>query len=351
MTFADYMDICLYWPEAGYYQRSEPKLGKDGDFYTSAHVGAFMGGCIAARLDAAARRLSRAGETIHLVEFGGGDGRMAEAVLNELRSAYPDTYARLRFYGAEGSPYHRALQFDRLRSHGGAVQFIAEPDDDRIEKALRESTALVFANELLDAFPAHRLIRKRGEWMELYVEGDPTDGTLRETSGPIRDERLAAWLGAHPVDGREGQRIEANLAGLDWIAALGRKLRRGFVLLADYGDVSAELYAPHRMNGTLLAYHKHTAGEDWFRAPGEQDLTTHVNFEWCASAAAAAGFVDVDIQTQKTFLVEQGILNKLQSHDGSNPFSPEARANRAIRQLLLSDGMSELFKVMTMAKT
>ncbi|HZG76967.1 MAG TPA: SAM-dependent methyltransferase, partial [Paenibacillus sp.] len=110
------------------------------------------------------------------------------------------------------------------------------------------------------------------------------------------------------------------------------------------------LFGPHRMNGTLLAYRRHSAGENWFDAPGEQDLTAHVNFEWCAAVAAEAGFVDIAVQSQKTFLVEQGILTKLTNHDGADPFSPEARANRAIRQLLLSDGMSELFKVMTMTK-
>jgi SAM-dependent MidA family methyltransferase len=350
ITFADYMEICLYWPEAGYYQRSEPKLGKDGDFYTSAHIGAFMGACIAARIDAAARRISEPGEPIAVVEFGGGDGRLAEAVLDELRREYPETYARAGFYGAEGSPYHRALQVERLRGHADAIRCIADPASDDVERALRESTAFVFANELLDAFPVHRLLRTRGEWLELYVEGDPSEGTLQEAAGPIRDERLRAWLAAHPVRGREGQRIEVGLAGLAWIGQLGRRMRRGFALLADYGDVSAELYGPHRMNGTLLAYRKHAAGESWFDAPGEHDLTAHVNFEWYVAAAAEAGFIDVGVESQKTFLVEQGILNKLRNHDGSDPFSPEARANRAIRQLLLSDGMSELFKVMTMTK-
>jgi len=350
IPFVDYMELCLYLPEAGYYQRSEPKLGKEGDFYTSAHVGAFMGGCIAARIDAAARRLTDPEERIAVVEFGGGDGRLAEAVLDELRTAYPETYARARFYGAEGSPYHRSLQAERLRGHAAAEPCIAEPESDDVERALRDSAAFVFANELLDAFPVHRLLRTRGEWSELYVEGDPAQGTLRETAGPMRDERLRAWLAAHPVRGREGQRIEVGLAGLDWVAALGRKMRRGFALFADYGDVSAELFGPHRMNGTLLAYRRHSAGENWFDAPGEQDLTAHVNFEWCAAVAAEAGFVDIAVQSQKTFLVEQGILTKLTNHDGADPFSPEARANRAIRQLLLSDGMSELFKVMTMTK-
>ncbi|WP_238392583.1 class I SAM-dependent methyltransferase [Paenibacillus antri] len=350
MTFADYMELCLYLPEAGYYQRSEPKLGKNGDFYTSAHIGSFMGGCIAASLDAAARRLTPDGGDVAIVEWGGGDGRLAEAVLSELRDVYPETYARVRFLGAEGSPYHRALQRERLRGHEEKIEGIVEPDDDIVERAFRDSTTLIFANELLDAFPVRRLVRARGEWMELYVEGDPAAGTLREAPGPIGDARLAAWLAAHPVRGKEGQRIEVGLAGLEWLSALGRRLRRGFVLLADYGDVSAELYAPHRMTGTLLAYRKHAADEAWFREPGEQDLTAHVNFEWCAAVAGEAGFGEIGVTTQKSFLVEHGILNKLRNHDGADPFSPEARANRAIRQLLLSDGMSELFKVMTMWK-
>ncbi|HZG55898.1 class I SAM-dependent methyltransferase [Paenibacillus sp.] len=351
MTFAAYMQLCLYEPGIGYYQRGETKLGKAGDFYTSAHIGNVMGGCIASRLDAAARRTAPAGERIAIVEWGGGDGRLACAVLDELRQAFPDTYARMAFLAVEGSPHHRRLQRERLASHAERIAGVCDPGDAQVERTLREETTLLFANELLDAFPVHRIVRLGGEWYEIYVERDEASGALREAVGPIEDEAVAERLTSARIEAAEGQRLEVGLAGLRWLERLGATMRRGFALLADYGDVSAELYGPHRMAGTLLTYRGHTASDDALQRPGAQDITAHVNFEWCAEAAEAAGFADVRVVTQKQFLVDEGVLNKLQNHAGRDPFSPEARANRAIRQLLISDGMSELFKVMTMEKT
>lgn len=351
MTFADYMHLCLYEPGIGYYQRDAVKLGKEGDFYTSAHIGRAMGFCIASALAAAARRLAPGGEDISLVEWGGGEGRLAAVVLDELRRTHPDIYSRVRFVGAESSPGHREAQRDRLGRHAERIEALCGPEDAPVERALAERTTLLFANELLDAFPVHLLIRRRGRWRELYVEeGQGAEETLREAEGELSSGRLADWLDRHPIDAAEGQRIEVSLAALDWIAGLGARMRRGYVLFADYGDVSAELYGRHRLNGTLLAYRRHRATDRVLEAPGAQDLTAHVNFEWCREAAEEAGFQEVGLETQKRFLVENGIFSLLKDHAGGDPFSPEARTNRAVRQLLLSDGMSELFKIMTMYK-
>lgn len=353
MTFAAFMQLCLYEPGVGYYQREETKLGKEGDFYTSAHVGGVMGACIASRLAVEAERTAERGERIAILEWGGGDGRLAASVLDELRHAHPELYERISFFGAEGSAYHRRLQQERLAEHMERVEGIVPPDDERIVRALEERPVLLFANELLDAFPVHVFERRDGDWREVYVELDETapDFAVRETLGNAADEAAHAWIRNHPLEAAaEGQRIEIGMAGLRWLAWLGSRMRRGFALFSDYGDRSAELYGPHRLRGTLLAYRRHTASSDVLHAPGTQDLTAHVNFEWCAEQAAMSGFEDIRVAAQKQFLIEQGVLQRLQNHAGLDPFSPEARSNRAIRQLLLSDGMSELFKVMTMAK-
>lgn len=351
INFAEYMELCLYYPDAGYYMRSAPKLGKCGDFYTSAHIGGVMGSCIAARLKKAAEdpRLPQDGP-FALVEWGGGDGRLAEAVLNELASAAPDFYKNIEFLSVESSPYHRELQRSRLQRHEERLAGIVPPADEAVWRTLATRTTLLYANELLDAFPVHRLRRERGEWRELVVGWDDAAGAFQEQTAPIGDTRIAPWLEKHSITGEEGQTIEVGLAAMDWIATLGAKLQSGFVLLADYGDDTGGLIAPNRMNGTVLAYRNHRASTDLYDCPGRQDVTAHVNFEWCVETAAQAGFTGVNVTTQKQFLLEQGILRRLQNHSGADPFSPQARTNRAIRQLLLSDGMSETFKVMTMFK-
>jgi SAM-dependent MidA family methyltransferase len=349
IPFAVYMELSLYDSAGGYYQNNRPKVGKEGDFYTSAHIGSVMGQCIAVKLHKEAERMAPNGEPIAIIEWGGGDGKLGEAVLDELRSAYPDTYKRCVYLGAEGSPYHRDLQLRRLEGHSERIEGVVSPDDPLVDQTMRDRISLVYANELLDAFAVYRLRKSQGEWKELYV-GLSETGDFEEQLGPISDARTAALLERYKVEGSEGQTIEVGQASFDWLRRLGERMGHGFVLLSDYGDVSEQLLAPHRMNGTFLCYRDHVASDNPYQYAGGQDMTAHVNFEWCMDAAEEAGFQQVELVTQKQFLVEQGILERLQQHAGTDPFSPEARTNRAIRQLLLSDGMSELFKVMTMHK-
>jgi len=348
IPFRDYMELCLYHP-SGYYQNRRQKLGKEGDFYTSAHVGRAMGQAIATCLSAASRTFG-GDRPVAIVEWGGGDGRLAEAVLDELAASETEWYRRLRFLAVENSPLHREAQRERLTAkHAGRLLGVVADDDPLVDRTLADCVTLLYANELLDAFPVHKLRRARGGWEEVYVEADDRPPGFRETTGPVLPAP-AALLARYGIRGRPGQEIEIGADGLEWIRRLGAKLRAGFALFADYGDASAELYAEHRMNGTLATYRDHRIGDDPYRDPGERDITAHVNFEWCADAAAEAGFDEVRFVTQKRFLVDNGTLVRLQNHAELDPFSPAARSNRAIRQLLLSDGMSELFKVLTMYK-
>jgi SAM-dependent MidA family methyltransferase len=149
---------------------------------------------------------------------------------------------------------------------------------------------------------------------------------------------------------KEGQVAEINLHAAQWIRTVGDAIHDGRTIIIDYGAEANELYAAHRMRGTLMCYRRHQAYDNPFIYAGEQDITAHVDFTACIDAASTAGFTSTKLQTQRDFMVEQGILEKLQNHFDLNPFSEAAKKNRAIRQLLLSDQMSELFKVLILTK-
>jgi SAM-dependent MidA family methyltransferase len=148
----------------------------------------------------------------------------------------------------------------------------------------------------------------------------------------------------------EGQTAEVALDGQAWLAGLLGRLGQGLVVVVDYGDESVELVSSHRMDGTLVCYRNHLASFDPYEDPGEQDLTAHVNFTSLRRVALEAGWRESWYGTQKRFLVEAGLLERLIPHADADPFHPAARRNRAIRQLLLSDNMSELFKVQVLAR-
>ena len=351
ISFAKYMELCLYHPVWGYYQTPRLKLGKEGDFYTSAHIGSVMGHAIANKLASAAKPYIDCDESVIVLEWGGGEGRLASAVLNACREHFPQFYSRLKFVSVENSEYHRTIQQQRLNQHEAKIEGLISSSEDRLWKLFQSHPIFLFANELLDAFPVYRLRRTQNQWMEIAVCWNEHKNEFQELLISPHDPAVQQAIKQLNGDYLENQIIEINIQSLDWIRCIGKEMKRGFVCISDYGDSSQQLHASHRMNGTFLCYRNHIAIDDPYHQLGEQDMTAHVNFEWCKEAAEQSGFQQIELMTQKQFLLDQGIMQWLQEHDGKDPFSATARNNRSIRQLLLSDGMSELFKIMTMHKT
>ncbi|ULL17614.1 SAM-dependent methyltransferase [Paenibacillus sp. H1-7] len=348
ISFHDYMEQCLYHPEYGYYMSDRTKIGREGDFYTSSSIGTIMGEVLA-RYIASQAAYFGPGAALRVVEWGGGTGRLARLILDELKRLDTDLYERTAYISVEKSERHRAMQQDALTEHEGRVQWMT---DEQWRSQGPWENVIILSNELLDAFPVHRIQWIGGRPYELYVEWDESGQAFAEQ--PFRlveeDEPLGTYLHVQEVDFQEGQQLEVNLHALDWIRSIGAAVGRGQLITVDYGDQAEELYAEHRMKGTIIGYRSHMASEQFYSAPGWQDITSHVNFTALIRAGEHAGLRLKSCTTQKQFLLENGILQMLQDAMGADPFSEAARRNRSIRQLLLSDQMSELFKVLVQEK-
>ncbi len=344
ISFRQFMEMCLYDPEHGYYTRTTDKIGKQGDFYTSANIGGLMGEMIARF----AVQQIPVTIPLRLVEWGAGTGAIALQVLDWVQRAWPDRYAQLNYTIVEISPHHREVQRKALQQHAKVVTILS-PEEYR-ETDRYEPGTFVFSNELLDSFPVHRVRQKGSELYEIYVGWDDVKESFFEVEVICQNESIHTYIGESGVELREGQVAEINLAAPLWVEARLRELKQGTLLTIDYGHEVAELYAEHRMNGTLMAYHHHQGHDDPYMHVGEQDLTSHVDFTACMRAGKVACLASQELITQREFLVGAGILQQFQQPISSDPFSAEAKRNRAIRQLLLSDQMSELFKVLIQTK-
>lgn len=339
ISFYEYMNDCLYDPDHGYYVRDVPKIGKEGDFYTSAHIGNVMGKMLARFI--ADKTVTFDHFTV--VEWGGGSGRLALHILDEMRDHYPETYRRMRWISVEKSGYHKQEQLKTLSDHQMLFSF-------QETMPFFHTPVIVLANELLDAFPVYRIKREENRFVEMRVYWDERQARFNARWTEPVDERLKQELAKLNIERlRPGQQAELNPDAVEWIKDIGQKMDRGVVIVIDYGDVEEELWSPHRMDGTFLCYYKHRAHDDPFYRPGEQDMTAHVNFTPLMREAEKMGF-QYDLQTQKRFLLDAGVLDLLVNHHSTDPFSQEVRINRAIRQLLISDGMSELFKVLVLER-
>ncbi|MFF2482867.1 class I SAM-dependent methyltransferase [Paenibacillus sp. NPDC058071] len=348
MTFERYMSLCLYDERDGYYRSGQPRTGRQGDFYTSPAVGAVMASCVA---EAFGRYAETCGEPVQAIEWGVGDGRLS-LQLFDLWAESGSSARPYRQLLIEDHPGHVEAAKNGFVHRGASPAAVLYRTSRQIVHEFDElfggHCVFLLANELLDAFPVHRVQRLDGELVELGVTVTE-DGGFNYAFMPLSEPEIAITLERDGISLKEGQQTEVALAACRWIGELGR-LKRGRLLLIDYGHEAEEYAAPHRMLGTLLCYSGHRATDEPFRHPGRQDMTAHVPFTSIRRAAERSGFRVVYYETQKRFLADYGALERLRDHSDADPFSEAARTNRAIRQLLLSDGMSETFKVMILDK-
>jgi SAM-dependent MidA family methyltransferase len=345
ILFNEYMELCLYAPELGYYTGTRSKVGKKGDFYTSSSIGGLLGEILAGHM--VKMLTENANEIYEIVEWGGGNGQLALQILDKLHADFPDFYERLHFIEIERSQYHRELQRVNLHKHLDLISFWS-PEQWK-EQGKRTHT-YIFSNELLDAFPVHRVRYKAGEIYELYVGWEETKGGFYECEFRCENIQLLDYLEREEIELHEGQTAEINLAAAQWLYETASWLEAGHLITIDYGDNASEIYSTHRMHGTLLCYKDHQAYDNPYIHVGEQDITAHINFSACIQSGLKGGIQKWKLQTQKEFLVQEGILELLQNDHSRDPFGPIAKRNRAIRQLLLGDQMSELFKVLHQIK-
>ena len=202
------------------------------------------------------------------------------------------------------------------------------------------------AVELFDALPVRRVRRERGEVAEVFVDADAGGGLVERPGPPAPGtlERVERY-GALPEDGCEA---EIALGLEEELERLQAPLRRGFVLVIDYGYRAEELYGPRHRRGTLLAYHRHRVNEDYLLRVGEQDLTAHVNFTALEEQARALGLRPLLYTTQDRFLIASGILDDPSPEDRS---VAAVRRRLQARQLVHPGGMGRAFRVLVLAKS
>jgi len=341
IPFAEYMALCLYHPEHGYYMAPRTRIGKEGDFFTSSSVHSLFGRLLARQLVQMGDILGPGAFTV--AEQGAGEGHLCLDILDALCEEAPEFYRRLRYRLVEISPDNRSRQRDLLEKHRERGEWCRLED-------LQGMEGCVLSNELIDAFPVHLVEKRGGELLEVYVTagGDGLTEELRPpTSSALADH--FRWLGVAPV---EGNRAEVNLEGRRWMHDVGRLLGRGFVLTVDYGYPAAELYAPFRRNGTLMCYHRHSSSDDPYRHPGGQDITAHVDFTALEREGEEVGLVPLYFGEQYRFLMGLGFVEALIELQAREVDPRKAQALRlTLKNLIMPDGgMGETFKVLVQGK-
>jgi SAM-dependent MidA family methyltransferase len=289
ITFERFMQEALHHPVFGYYAKHIQDVGSKGDFSTSATLDPHLGKAIARWC--VARSWELGWKTIPIIEIGAGSGHLARLVLKHLgwRNRF-----RTDYMICETSPTLRKRQEKNLQWY--RIRWI-----NSLEEGLKktEGKALIFSNELVDAFPCRVFQKSEGFWRELGITLH-ADGSLSEKLlAPIDDDTWLQDFSTLP----EGQRVERHDSYRSWLQQWGPQWREGRLLTIDYGDRSASLYAGSP-RGSLRAYWKHQrySGRNLYARFGKQDLTADVNFSDLIEWGKCLGWGERDFMTQREFL-------------------------------------------------
>lgn len=341
ITFHDWMKAALYDPNGGYYQRADRKRwGREGDYRTSPERSELFAATFARYFVKLAEEL----DELKIVECGAGDGSFAAGVLRTLREQFPSRFASVRYAVYELSDDARLRAQERLIEFGDRVQFYSEWDQVSVR------SGIYFSNELLDAFPVHRVVM--GDHVsELYVDIDSDDRFVC-SPGPLSTARLKEFIDAYSIKLAPRQTIEINLAIDDWFRAITAKLERGFVVTVDYGAEADELYDPAlRPEGTLRGFSRHGFVDDLLAEPGEHDLTASVNWTQVRAVGEKLGLTVIDFVSQDKFLLNAGLLDQLQYQlDEAESEAEKVSLTTGAREMILPGGMASSFQVLVQKK-
>ena len=342
LPFSRYMEMTLYEPGMGYYSAGAHKLGAGGDFTTAPELSPLFGAAICSTLLPVLEGLKEKGLPTQILEFGAGSGKLATSILNRLNDLGFDLD---RYDIIEISPDLAQRQKKKI---GDALKELKLSTQCNWLNALpKDFMGIILANEVIDAIPCDAIIYQNGFW---YWHGVSFESGkfIWKKGAAVEQELLPESLLSGNFS--ESYVTELHMPANAWMHQVAKHLDAGLFLTFDYGFPEGEYYHPQRLEGTLMAHHRHHAIQDPFHLPGLCDLTTHIEWSQIARSALAENADDVFLTNQAAYLLDAGIGDiALEIGDPSDPetFLP---ISNALQKLLSEAEMGELFKAFAFSK-
>ena len=339
ITFREFMELALYWPDGGYYAGSH--LGGPGDYYTSPAAHPVFGALICVHLYQMWMALGRP-DPFWVVEAGAGSGLLCHSLVS-LSSAMPTGFPEALRYLCLDRQADAGLESElpsSLRVKVHRLEALGVP--------LRGLVGCVLSNELLDSFPVHRVMVRDGRLMEVYVtqQGGKLMECVGAPSTPVLERRLES-VGVVLGEGSYG---EINLDMDGWVGQAAATLERGYLITIDYGAAATELYSERRRRGTRTTFHQHVQTDSPFHHIGQQDITAQVDFTALHQVGEEKGLRTEGIATQRQYLLNLGMGEWMRRLVGEDMPQREVDANRMGMQELVRPGGMGDFKVLVQSK-
>jgi NADH dehydrogenase [ubiquinone] 1 alpha subcomplex assembly factor 7 len=329
-----YMQLCLTHPEHGYYVSRDP-LGREGDFTTAPEVSQMFGELLGL-WTASVWKAIDSPPVLRLVELGPGRGTMMADALRALR-VLPPLYQSVSVHLVEINPVLR----DKQKATLSGVRNVAWHDSiDEIP----EGPAIILANEYFDVLPIHQAVRRENGWHERVVELDDTGKLIfgaAPESIPRFEVLLPPLVRAAPVGAVFEWRPDSEIMKI----ATRVRDQDGAALIIDYGHLRSDA------GDTFQAVARHSF-TDPLNAPGQADVTAHVDFQALARAAEDLGARVHGPVTQGEFLKRLGIETRAVTLMAKATHEVSEDISGALKRLTDSGrgGMGEMFKVLAVSE-
>ncbi len=332
ISVADYMGFCLADHDGGYYMTREP-FGAKGDFITAPEISQMFGELIGVWVVTQWQALGRP-ENCVICEAGPGRGTLMSDLLRAAGKLAPDMLHSAPIAMVETSDRLTAVQQKKLEGAASAISW------HKSFETIPQGPLIMVANELFDALPDHQYVKYQGRFIERMVAVNAEDEPqlcFASGTGGIDPSLLPQGHETAP-DGTIFEASPARAALMQQICEHIRKYQ-GAALLIDYGSHEAGF------GDTLQAIYQHKF-QDVFTAPGQADITTHVDFAALARIAVNLGCT-IKAETQGEFLLNMGLLSRAgQLGAGKSP-ELQDQIRDDVERLAAPDQMGELFKTLT----
>ena len=339
--FAEFMELALYCPEHGFYEKKKDIIGKQGDFYTSVSVGNLLGQLLAFKFENWLRGMKAWPESkLTLVELGAHDGQLASDILHWFRINSPSRLETMDYLIVEPSTTREKWQQEKLREFEGIARWSA--------RLPAEIHGIIFSNELLDALPVRRLewSANARRWFEWGVIGRNGGFAWQKMASPSNEQLLGKVFPPALEEVLPDKFAwEVSEAAMALWSEAARSLRDGYLVTLDYGFREQDLLERARPGGTLRAYHDHSVSQDVLDKPGDQDLTYSVNFDSVCRAGEQEGLSTRELDSQSRFLTT--IIKESFEGDG---WKPDAGELRKFQTLSHPDFMGSAFHVLVQSR-
>jgi SAM-dependent MidA family methyltransferase len=355
ITFAQFMQACLYSPHGGFYSSRGTRISTH--FGTSPTSHPVFGALIARQLEQMWHLLGDP-PVFHVIEVGSGDGALAQSIVQACWRMAPRLAQVLYYVAADYEPRWLPSPDHPFAWDNGTGDGMSPSRRDallgvqRVKteglRAFRKVVGCILCNELIDNFPVHRFAIQGGRVKEVFVTlaGGTLTEVLDEPSSPRIEERLTS-LGLSLTEGYRG---EVNLAMEDWTGQLAQALDRGFILTIDYGQLATDHYSLQNNQGTLVCYHRHVVSSDPYQHIGQQDITCQVDFTSLIRLGDRHGLATVGYTLQRQFLTNLGFSSCLDALQTQGLSAARTALSRMAMMALVDPDEYGDFKVLAQAK-